>query len=125
MNTQHSAEQMLSTAEDTLTAAVAEAVRAEHVAELLAQSGLAYGDLGDGTHYVALDGAHLGYARRIGEGASPLLHWFAYPLDGTATTGPWLTARQAAAALMRQHLDTAPAGSNARPLDTQADTVET
>lgn len=81
--------------------AVAAALRAEHVAELLAQPGLAYGDLGDGTQYVTFDGEHIGDCRRRGEGTSPLLNWWAYPSDGGPAEGPYLTARQGAAALMR------------------------
>jgi len=104
MTARGDAEQNLTTAQDALALAVAETARAERVAELLAQSGLVYGNLGDGTHYVAMNGEHLGYARRSGEGSSPLLNWFAYPVDERQTTGPYLTARQAAAALM--HTDT-------------------
>lgn len=95
---QDAAERML-----TLAAAAAEAARAEHIAELLAQPGLTYGDLGDGTQYVALDGEHIGDCRRRGEGTSPLLDWWVYPADGTPAEGPYLTARQGAAALMRLH----------------------
>lgn len=96
------AERNLTIAQDTLALAVAETARAERIAELLAQSGLVYGNLGDGSCYVAMDGEHLGYARRSGEGSSSLLNWFAYPIDERPTTGPYLTARQAAASLMHR-----------------------
>ena len=96
------AEQVLALAQDSLATITEEAVRAEHIAELLAQPGLCYGDLGDGRQYVALDGKHLGYARREAPGCSALLHWFAYPEDGSRS-GPYVTARQAAAALMSAH----------------------
>ena len=101
MSTRRNAEQMLTAAKDALAAADAEAVRAEHIAKLLAQPGLTYGDLGDGTQYVALDGEHIGDCWRRGEGTSPLLDWWAYPADGRPAEGPYLTARQGAAALMR------------------------
>ena len=106
--TTHHAAAALTAAQNAVTEAVAEAVRAEHIAELLAQPGLAYGDLGDGTQYVALNGEHIGDCRRQGEGTSPLLDWWAYPADGSAATGPYLTARQGAAALLRRQADTAP-----------------
>ncbi|GAA2062180.1 hypothetical protein GCM10009839_86620 [Catenulispora yoronensis] len=96
------AEQTLTAAQNTLAAVAAEAVRAEHVAELLAQTGLTYGDLGDGTHYVANDGEHLGDVRRQAEGTSPLLNWYAYPVDSSEPSGPYLTARIAATALLRR-----------------------
>jgi hypothetical protein len=106
MTPRDNAEQALTTAKDAVALATAEAARAEHIAELLAQPGLTYGDLGDGTQYVALDGEHIGDCRRRGEGTSPLLSWWAYPADGEPATGPYLTARQGAAALMRLHDDT-------------------
>lgn len=93
--------QALTAAQNTAALAMAKAVRAEHIAELLAQPGLTYGNLGDGTQYVALDGEHIGDCRRLGEGTSPLLDWWAYPADGSPAEGPYLTARQGAAALMR------------------------
>lgn len=95
------AEQRLTAAQNAMATAAVEAVRAEHIAELLAQPGLTYGDLGDGTQYVACDGQHLGDARRHGEGTSPLLNWYSYPADGGEPSGPHLTARIAATALLR------------------------
>lgn len=97
------ADQALTAAQNAAALAVAEAVRAEHIAELLAQPGLTYGSVGDGTQYVALDGVHIGDCRHHGESTSPLLDWWAYPVDGGPATGPYLTARQGAAALMRLH----------------------
>lgn len=104
--------------------AVAEAVRMEHIAELLAQPGLAYGDLGDGTQYVVLDGEHIGDCRRHREGTSPLLGWWAYPADGKPATGPYLTARQGAAALMRLRSDTTMSSQIDQPQSPPAASVE-
>ncbi len=124
MTTRDDAEQDLAAAQDVLALAAAETARAERVAELLAQSGLVYGNLDDGTHYVAMDGEHLGYARRSGEGSSPLLHWFAYPVDDRETTGPYLTARQAAAALMHSPDDTPRPHPNAAPQSSPMSSVD-
>jgi len=116
--------QAVTAAQNTAMAAAVEAVRAEHIAELLAQPGLAYGDLGDGTQYVVLDGEHIGDCRRNGEGTSPLLHWWAHPADGSAATGPYLTARQGAAALMRRQSDTAPSSQIDQSRDSGAASVK-
>lgn len=119
------AEQTLTTAQGALALAAAETARAERIAELLAQPGLTYGHLGDGTHYVAYDGEHLGYCRRSGEGSSPLLNWFAYPINESPTTGPYLTARQAAAALMHQRPNTwTTSYRNAGPQASQVGSVD-
>jgi hypothetical protein len=122
--TTHHATAALTAAQNAVTEAVAEAVRAEHIAELLAQPGLTYGDLGDGTQYVSLDGEHIGDCRRLEEGTSPLLGWWAYPADGTPATGPFLTARQGAAALARAHGDTAASSQIGQPQTSDAASVE-
>lgn len=124
MTSRDNAEQTLTAARNAAAAAAAEAVRAEHIAELLAQPGLTYGSVGDGTQYVALDGQHIGDCRRRGEGTSPLLDWWAYPADGGPATGPYLTARQGAAALMRQHADTATSSQIDRPQASPTASVE-
>lgn len=104
--------------------AVAEAIRAEHIAELLAQPGLTYGNLGDGTNYVSYNGEHIGDCRHEGAGPSALLDWFAYPADGAPVMGPFGTARQGAAALMRRQLDTAAIEPNARTESLDVDSVD-
>lgn len=98
------AERMLTSTENALAAAAADTLRAEHVAELLAQPGLAYGPVGDGSQdqYVSYEGEHIGDARREGAGGSPLLDWYAYPVVG-GRFGPFPMARRAAAALMHRH----------------------
>lgn len=122
--TTHHATAALTAAHNAVQNAAAEAVRAEHIAELLAQPGLTYGDLGDGTQYVALDGEHIGDCRRLKEGTSPLLGWWAYPADGTPASGPFLTARQGAAALARTRSDTAASSQIGHPQALDAASVE-
>ena len=104
------AERMLSETRATLEAAAVDALRAEHVAEILAQPGLAYGSTGDGSQdqYVSYEGEHIGDVRHEAPGTSPLLGWYAYPIDGEKF-GPFPMARQGAAELMRRHVAGLPA----------------
>jgi hypothetical protein len=120
----HKGTATLTAAQNAAALAMAEAVRAEHIAELLAQPGLTYGDLGDGTNYVSYNGEHIGDCRHEGSDSSALLNWFAYPLDGAPAMGPFGTARQGAAALMRRQLDTSAIEPNTPTESGAADSVD-
>lgn len=78
--------------------------RQEVAAQLRARRGLHYASIGDewtGPNLVAYNGEVVGETRTESPGA--FRDWYATPVDGTSEMGPFVTARAAAAALIKNN----------------------